>query len=74
MMMEDNGVFPFEFLSSEDNLPYGHFVYVDMTESAELAELVRQNAGSDFKVMFMLNGEEIDAIEKVVPVDILLDE
>lgn len=73
MMEEDNGVFAFEFLYSEDNLGYGHFVYADMTELPELAELVRQNAGSDFKVTFLLSGEEA-VISHVVPIDVALVE
>ncbi len=74
MMNENNGVFAFEFLSSEDDLGYKHFVYVDMTELPELADLVRQNAGKDFKVTFIWNEGNADAIENVVPIDILLDE
>lgn len=74
MMEENDGVFPFEFMYSEDGLPYGHFVYVDMTELPELADFVRQNAGSDFKVMFMLSGKEADTVEHVVPIDVILDE
>lgn len=74
MMVENDGVFAFEFMHSEDTLPYGHFVYVDMTKLPELADFVRQNAGSDFKVMFMLGGEETDTIERVVPVDVILGE
>lgn len=41
MMEEDQGVFPFEFSYWEDDLLYGHFVYVDMTQAPELAEFVR---------------------------------
>ena len=64
-----------EFLySEEDTLHYKHFVYMDMTESSELADYVRQNAGSDFKVMFILNKGDADTIENVVPIDIILDE
>lgn len=74
MMEEDNGVFPFEFLYSEDDLHYGHFVYVDMTELPELAEFVRQNAGSDFKVTFVLNQEDASTVENVVPIDIVRKE
>lgn len=74
MMVENDGVFAFEFMHSEDTLPYGHFVYVDMTKLPELADFVRQNAGSDFKVMFMLGGEEADTIEHVVPIDVILGE
>ena len=74
MMEEDSGVFPFEFLYSEDNLHYGHFVYVDMTKLPELADFVRQNAGSDFKVTYTLDVEETDTIENVVPIDITLDD
>ena len=74
MMVENDGVFAFEFMHSEDTLPYGHFVYVDMTKLPELADFVRQNAGSDFKVMFMLGGEEADTIERVVPIDVILGE
>lgn len=72
MMEENNGVFAFEFLYAEEDLNYGHFVYVDMTESSEAADYVRQNAGSDFKVTFILNGEEGAWIENVVPVGIVL--
>lgn len=74
MMDENNGVFPFEFLYSEDDLGYKHFVYVDMTELPELAEFVRQNAGKDFKVTFIWSEGNADAIENVVPVDIVLNE
>ncbi len=75
MMEEKNGVFPFEFLYSEDDtLHYQHFVYVDMTKSSELTDYVRQNAGSDFKVTFILNKGDNDTIENVVPIDIILDE
>lgn len=74
MMEEDNGVFPLEFLYSEENLNYAHFVYVDMTELTELADFVRKNPGSDFKVTYVLNRGEYDSIEKVVPIDIMLAE
>ena len=74
MMEEDQGVFPFEFSCSEDDLLYGHFVYVDMTQAPELAEFVRKNAGGDFKITFIWSGEEMDRIERVMPVDITLDD
>lgn len=74
MMDENSGVFPFEFLFSEDDLGYKHFVYVDMTELPELAEYVRQNAGKDFRVTFIWSEGNADAIENVVPVDISLNE
>ncbi len=74
MMEEDQGVFPFEFSSSEDDLLYGHFVYVDMTQAPELAEFVKENAGGDFKITFIWNGEEMERIERVMPVDITLDD
>lgn len=73
-MEEDRGVFPFEFSCSEDDLLYGHFVYVDMTQAPELAEFVRKNAGGDFKITFIWNGEEMERIERVMPVDITLDD
>lgn len=74
MMEEDQGIFPFEFSSSEDDLLYGHFVYVDMTQAPELAEFVKENAGGDFKITFIWNGEEMERIERVMPVDITLDD
>lgn len=74
MMEEDQGVFPFEFSCSEDDLLYGHFVYVDMTQAPELAEFVKENAGGDFKITFIWNGEEMERIERVMPVDITLDD
>ena len=74
MMEEDQGVFPFEFSYSEDDLLYGHFVYVDMTQAPELAEFVRKNAGGDFKITFIWDGEEMERIERVMPVDITLDD
>ena len=70
----DQGVFPFEFSCSEDDLLYGHFVYVDMTQAPGLAEFVRKNAGGDFKITFIWNGEEMERIERVIPVDITLDD
>lgn len=74
MMEEDQGVFPFEFAYSEDDLLYGHFVYVDLTQAPELAEFVKENAGGDFKITFIWNGEEMERIERVMPVDITLDD
>lgn len=74
MMEEDQGVFPFEFSYSEDDLLYGHFVYVDMTQAPELAEFVRKNAGGDFKITFIWDGEEMERIRHVMPVDITLDD
>ena len=74
MMEEDQGVFPFEFSCSEDDLLYGHFVYVDMTQAPELAEFVKENAGGDFKITFIWNGEEMERIERVMPIDITLDD
>ena len=74
MMEKENGEFPFEFLSSEDDLNYSHFVYVDLKESPELADFVRQNAGGNFKVTFVLHGGESDPIERVVPKAITLEE
>jgi hypothetical protein len=73
MMEEENGVFPFEFSYSEDDLNYAHIIYVDLTNLSELADLVRKNSGSNFKVItYVLNGAETDTIEKVVPTDITL--
>ena len=65
--MEGNvvGVSPFEFAHSED---------VDMTQAPELAEFVKENAGGDFKITFIWNGEEMERIERVMPVDITLDD
>lgn len=74
MMEEDYGVFPFEFLHAEDDLEYGHFVYVDLTQLPELADYVRQNAGNEFKVTFMINGDETSPIVNVVPFDLILEE
>lgn len=74
MMEENEGVFPFEFLYSEDDLGYEHFVYVDMTELPELADFVRKNAGKHFRVTFIWEEGNADAIGRVVPVDIILDE
>ena len=74
MMEEDQGVFPFEFSCSEDDLLYGHFVYVDLTQAPELAEFVKENAGGDFKITFIWNGEEMERIERVMPIDITLDD
>ncbi len=74
MMEEDQGVFPFEFSYSEDDLLYGHFVYVDMTQAPELAEFVKENTGGDFKITFIWSGEEMERIERVIPVDITLDD
>lgn len=74
MMDENNGVFTFEFLYSEDELGYKHFVYVDMAQRPELADFVRQNAGKNFRVTFIWNEGNSEAVEKVVPVDISLDE
>ena len=53
---------------------YKHFVYVDMTQLPELADFVRQNAGKDFRVEFIWNEGNSEAIERVVPVNIILDE
>lgn len=74
MLEEENGVFPFEFLRSEDGLAYKHFVYVDMTQEPEMAELVRQNQGKDFKITFIWSDTNSDVIENVVPVDMELIE
>lgn len=74
MMQEDHGVFPFEFLCSEDDLGYKHIVYVDMTERPELAEFVRRHAGKDFRVAFIWKDGDADGIEKASPVEILLYE
>ena len=74
MMDENSGIFLFEFIGAEDSLEYKHFVYVDMTELPELADLVRQNAGKDFKITFIWNEGIGDAIENVEPVDIVLRE
>lgn len=74
MMEEENGVFTFEFLYSEDDLNYGHFVSVDLTQLPELADMVRNNAGSDFKVTFTLSEGQLNRIETVVPTDVILNE
>lgn len=74
MMDENSGIFLFEFIGAEDSLEYKHFVYVDMTELPELADLVRQNAGKDFKITFIWNEGIADAIENVEPVNIALRE
>lgn len=45
-----------------------------MTQAPELAEFVKENAGGDFKITFIWNGEEMERIERVMPVDITLDD
>lgn len=72
MECEDNGVFPFEFINSNDDFYYDHFIYVDLSKLPKLADLVRKNSGSEFKVTYYLSGDEKDLIEKVVPTDIKL--
>ena len=57
-------MFALEFLYAEDNLQYGHFVYVDLSENKKLAEYIRNNSGSDLKVTYILNDTQDDVIEK----------
>ncbi len=66
-------VFPFEFSHSEDDLFIRAFCfYVDMTQAPELCRICKRNAGDDFKITFIWNGEEMERIERVMPVDITL--
>ena len=74
MMEEDNGVFPFEFLDAEDDLQYEHFVYIDLSELPEMAELVRNNSGKNFKVVFVWEEGAMERINKVIPKDLSLQE
>lgn len=69
---EEENVFALEFLYSEDNLQYGHFVYVDLSENKKLAEYIRNNSGSDFKVTYILNDTQDDVIERVTPTEIVV--
>ena len=68
--VEEDNVFALEFLYAEDNLQYGHFVYVDLSENKKLAEYIRNNSGSDFKVTYILNDTQDDVIERVTPTEI----
>ena len=69
---EEENVFALEFLYAEDNLQYGHFVYVDLSENKKLAEYIRNNSGSDFKVTYILNDTQDDVIEGVIPTEIVV--
>ena len=69
---EEENVFALEFLYAEDNLQYGHFVYVDLSENKKLAEYIRNNSGSDFKVTYILNDAQDDVIEGVTPTEIVV--
>lgn len=69
---EEENVFALEFLYAEDNLQYGHFVYVDLSENEKLAEYIRNNSGSDFKVTYILNDTQDDVIERVTPTEIVV--
>ena len=69
---EEENVFALEFLYAEDNLQYGHFVYVDLSENKKLAECIRNNSGSDFKVTYILNDTQDDVIEGVTPTEIVV--
>ena len=70
--VEEDNVFALEFLYAEDNLQYGHFVYVDLSENKKLAEYIRNNSGSDFKVTYILNDTQDDVIERVTPTEIVV--
>ena len=69
---EEENVFALEFLYAEDDLQYGHFVYVDLSENKKLAEYIRNNSGSDFKVTYILNDTQDDVIERVTPTEIVV--
>ena len=70
--VEEDNVFALEFLYAEDNLQYGHFVYVDLSENKKMAEYIRNNSGSDFKVTYILNDTQDDVIERVTPTEIVV--
>lgn len=70
--VEEDNVFALEFLYAEDNLQYGHFVYVDLSENKKLAEYIRNNSGSDFKVTYILNDTQDDVIERITPTEIVV--
>ncbi|MDD5936342.1 MAG: hypothetical protein PUC65_12425 [Clostridiales bacterium] len=73
MEMEEDGVFCFECTGSEDDLCYAHFVYLDLTELPELAEFVKNNPKSRFKVTYNLDQELTNPIDRIVPSDITLE-
>ena len=73
-MMEKDGVHTFEFIYAEDNLRYGHFVYVDLTGLPEMEEFVSQNSGTLKVTFFLEEGEITDNLGTVVPIDIELDD
>ncbi len=73
MMEEDNGIFPFEFSYSEDDMSYAHFVYVDMTSLPELATLVRNNPGCNYKITFILIDVDAETIGNVVPLNVSIE-
>lgn len=67
---EEEAVFALEFAYAEDDLNYGQFVYIDLSGNEELADYVRENAGSDFKVTYRLDDSNLSLIEEVVPMKI----
>ena len=73
MMDENNGEFVFELTGAEDDLKYKHFVYADLTQLPEQADFVRENAGKNFKITFIWTDGNSEDIERVVPIEILLD-
>ena len=63
----------FELTGAEDALQYKHFVYADLTQSPEQADFVRENAGKNFKITFIWTEGSGEDIERIVPIEILLD-
>ena len=69
-----DGVHIFEFEYAEDNLHYGHFVYVDLTGLPEMEDFVSQNSGILKVTFFLEEGEITGNLGTVVPIDIALDD
>ena len=45
---------------------------MDLSENKKLAEYIRNNSGSDFKVTYILNDTQDDVIEGVTPTEIVV--
>lgn len=70
MGIEDNGIFIFECYGSNDEVTYGTHVEVDLSSNAELATLVRENAGEEFVITYIWENTMSEPIERVIPTNL----
>lgn len=70
--VEENGIFTFEYYGGDDEIEYDTHIIIDLSQNALLADYIRENAGEEFEVTYILDDTMTQPVYRVVPVRINL--